>query len=65
MTLPRLYGLNNYWRDHPPLHSLIGAFLGVKPADKPKQIELSKKEEEEQELNRLIADLGMAGLKMS
>lgn len=58
MTLPRLYQMGQYWRDHPPLHILVGAFFGVKSADQ-KQIE--KKEES---IDQMIADLGMAGLKM-
>jgi hypothetical protein len=58
MTLPRLQALNDYWRDHPPLHILLGSFLGVKPAAK-------IKEEKEENLDKLIADLSMAGLKVN
>ncbi len=60
MTLPRLYGLSDYWRDHPPLHILIGAFLGVKPAGKPKTTE-----QQESDLNQMVADFAIAGLKMN
>jgi len=54
MTLPRLYGLNEYWRDHPPLHILIGAFLGIKPASK---------SEQKDSFDSLVNDLISAGVK--
>lgn len=56
MTLPRLYSLTQYWRDNPPLHILIGAFLGVKPSGK----SLKNKEPD---LAELIAELGMSNPK--
>jgi len=31
MTLPRLYAMSDYWKDHPPLHLLVAAFFEVKP----------------------------------
>jgi len=55
MTLPRIYGLTQYWRDHPPLHILIGAFLGVKPATKP---------ETKENVDQMIGDFMAAGLRM-
>jgi hypothetical protein len=57
MTLPRLYSLTQYWRDNPPLHILIGAFLGVKPSGK----SLKNKEPD---LAELIAELGMSNPKV-
>ncbi len=59
MTLPRLYSLSEYWRDHPPLHILIGAFLGVKPASK------TTKGIEETTIDQMVADFAIAGLKMN
>jgi hypothetical protein len=38
MTLPRLDSLSNYWSDHPPVHKMIAAYLGIKPkSSKPAQ----------------------------
>jgi hypothetical protein len=34
LTLPELDELLAYWRDHPPLHVLAAAYLGVKPQPK-------------------------------
>lgn len=31
MTLPEANRLCAYWRDHPPVHLLVAAALGVKP----------------------------------
>jgi hypothetical protein len=32
MTLPEYYRLCRYWRAHPPLHLMVAAYLGIKPA---------------------------------
>jgi hypothetical protein len=32
MTLEEVTGLLDYWVDHPPLHILAAAYLGIKPA---------------------------------
>lgn len=32
MTLPAVYELLDYWREHPPVHLLIGAYLGRRSA---------------------------------
>ncbi|MFK7088685.1 hypothetical protein AAFM71_07695 [Chromobacterium violaceum] len=29
--LPRLEAMNTYWRNHPPLHLMVAAYLGIKP----------------------------------
>lgn len=31
MTLPEANELCAYWRDHPPVHILVAAYLGIKP----------------------------------
>lgn len=31
MDLPRLYAMNDYWHQHPPVHIMVAAYLGVKP----------------------------------
>lgn len=54
MTLPRLYALSDYWREHPPTHLLIAGFLGYK--SKPK-------ENEEPELDDLISAFTDAGIR--
>jgi hypothetical protein len=51
MTLPRLYDLSRYWKDHPPTHILVAGFLGYKP-----------KEEMEESPDELVAAMGAAGL---
>jgi hypothetical protein len=51
--------MSQYWRDHPPLHLLVAAFLGVKPATK--QI----KDEKGSSLDQMVADFAIAGLKMN
>lgn len=58
MTLPRLYGLYEYWRDHPPLHALVAAFLGVKPSPKPES-------KQENTLDQMIGDFAIAGMRMN
>lgn len=30
MTLPRLHAMTEYWTQHPPVHILLGALLGIK-----------------------------------
>lgn len=30
MTLPQVHELFNYWRDYPPLHEMVKAYLGIK-----------------------------------
>lgn len=35
LTWPRLAALGRYWADHPPVHELVAALMGVKPADQP------------------------------
>jgi len=32
MDLPKLAALNDYWKTHPPIHLLVAAFVGFKPA---------------------------------
>jgi hypothetical protein len=51
--------MSQYWRDHPPLHLLVAAFLGVKPATK------QTKEEKEATIDQMVADFAIAGLTMS
>lgn len=34
LTWPRLNALGRYWQEHPPVHELVAAALGVKPRDK-------------------------------
>lgn len=31
--MPRLKALNAYWAKHPPVHLMVAAYLGFKPAD--------------------------------
>ena len=31
MTLPAVYRIWRYWRNHPPTHMLAAAFMGFKP----------------------------------
>lgn len=32
VDLPRLAALNTYWDNHPPVHVMVAAYLGIKPA---------------------------------
>lgn len=34
MDLPRLEAMNTYWRNHPPLHLMVAAYLGIKSEPK-------------------------------
>lgn len=54
MTLPRLYALNNYWMDHPPIHVLVAAYLGA-GADKPKKART---------MDEMIADFSGMGFEV-
>lgn len=36
MTLPRLYGMNRYWRKFPPAHICLKAGFGIKEAPEEK-----------------------------
>lgn len=29
MTIPRLEAMQAYWREHPPLHLMVEAFMGI------------------------------------
>jgi len=51
MTLPDFYELCEYWRDHPPTHLMVAAYLGVgKTAAKPKG-----------DLGELLGTMGIGG----
>ena len=34
LTWPRINALCRYWQDHPPVHELVAAYMGVKPENK-------------------------------
>ncbi len=34
LTWPRIDSLYRYWQDHPPVHELVAAAMGVKPQEK-------------------------------
>ena len=53
MTLPRLYALNEYWVDHPPVHIMVAAYLGIKP-----------KAKIDNQSGDMLAELLSAGLQM-
>jgi hypothetical protein len=36
LTWPRIQALSSYWNDHPPVHELVAAMLGVNPGNKEK-----------------------------
>ena len=36
LTWPRIQALCRYWNDHPPVHELVAAAIGVKPSNKEK-----------------------------
>ncbi len=38
LTLPRLAALNRYWADHPPVHLMIAAYLGIKPGSEKRRM---------------------------
>ena len=35
MTMDQVLELSAYWQDHPPVHLLVAAFMGVKPVERP------------------------------
>ena len=43
VTLPRLYALNEYWIEHPPIHLTMAAFAGIKPQKKGSNGKIEKK----------------------
>jgi hypothetical protein len=55
MTLPRLYGMLDYWGDHPPVHILLAAFMGVKSSKKGLAAKSSH------DLEDIIGDFAAAG----
>lgn len=40
LDLPRLEALNKHWANSPPVHSMVAAYLGIKPKEKPKAADL-------------------------
>lgn len=36
LTWPRIDALYRYWEDHPPVHEVAAAIIGVKPKDRRK-----------------------------
>jgi len=34
MTVPRLAALSKYWRDYPPVHIMVAAYLGIGKTEK-------------------------------
>ena len=32
LDLPRIKHLNEYWREHPPVHILVASYMGIKPS---------------------------------
>ena len=32
LDLPRIQCLNEYWREHPPVHILVASYMGIKPS---------------------------------
>ena len=32
LDLPRIQHLNEYWREHPPVHILVASYMGIKPS---------------------------------
>jgi hypothetical protein len=54
MTLPRLFAINHYQQDHPPVHVLLAGFMGVK--QKPKE------SEGEDNLDELLQAMGASGI---
>jgi hypothetical protein len=53
LTVPRLMALNRYWANHPPVHIMIAAYLGVKPRETRKNTE--------HDMRELIAMFGAGG----
>lgn len=37
LDVPRLTALTTYWRNNPPLHVMVAAYLGIKPKATPKE----------------------------
>lgn len=33
LDIPRLISLNRYWRNSPPVHLLVAAYMGIKPRE--------------------------------
>jgi hypothetical protein len=58
MTLPRLYGMMDYWKDHPPLHIVLAAFVGIKPSKK------NAAPASGSELETIIGDFAAAGFSV-
>ncbi|MBS5743739.1 MAG: hypothetical protein KHW43_09625 [Neisseria sp.] len=44
LDLPRIGHLNDYWREHPPVHILVASYMGIKPSSSPGQSETDEAE---------------------
>ncbi|EOF9914138.1 hypothetical protein ACGLR3_002096, partial [Neisseria gonorrhoeae] len=44
LDLPRIKHLNEYWREHPPVHILAASYMGVKPSSGSVQSEADEAE---------------------
>lgn len=44
LDLPRIGHLNDYWREHPPVHILVASYMGIKPSSSPVQSETDEAE---------------------
>lgn len=58
MTLPRLSGMMEYWNEHPPLHILLAAFMGVKPSRR------GRPSVSNQNPDQIMADFAAAGMEV-
>jgi hypothetical protein len=53
LDLIRLRAINQYWVEHPPVHILIAAYLGIKPKPKTPTEEIN-----EESLKTLVEGVG-------
>ena len=44
LDLPRIRHLNEYWREHPPVHILVASYMGIKQSSSVAQSEADEAE---------------------
>lgn len=60
MTLPRLYGMMEYWQEHPPVHILMAAKLGLKSRRSRR-----KSSPKNEDMEKMISDFAGAGFTVN
>ena len=63
MDFPRLFAMNRYWQQHPPLHIMVASFMGIKPEARARVT--SEAHNTRQDLESFMQQFGAAGGSIS